>query len=61
MFWDAGKFARLSLERGIREVVGLCRRKPPGRVRPVERIAVWPETGPDDWCGEWLDREAGRV
>lgn len=24
-------------------------------------LACWPETGPDDWCGEWVSCECGNV
>lgn len=31
---------------------GFCCRFPPTDVRPPIRFAVFPETRPDDWCGE---------
>ena len=33
-----------------------CRRRPP--VFTTARRSIWPYTGPDDWCGEFVQRAA---
>lgn len=42
----------------IDDSFGACRRRAPGPVRQevndeLEKWAIWPATGPDDWCGDW--------
>ena len=47
-YWDAGA------ERQEADV-GECRRMPPqaGEVCGGRLTGLFPETDPDDWCGEW--------
>ena len=31
---------------------GRCRRHPPQKLE-IGETAIWPDVGPDHWCGEW--------
>ena len=51
-WWDRSAFSPS-------EYAGRCRVRPPVVVALGEDWrTVWPETGPQCWCGEWQKRES---